>query len=104
MDSGMLDAALRPSHCRISLSSQEKTMAGGPETTLAHWANFPLIFPQFPPFSTFFVLVLGTSSCLKTSVLMLLLYWGYRIVGFSHTFTRFHTFFVHFHHNHSFLG
>ena len=55
----------------------------------AHWANFPLIFPQFPPFSAFFVPVLGTHCYLKTDILMLPSHWGYGIFGLSPFFTHF---------------
>ena len=61
------------------------------ESTLAlqaRQANFPLIFPRFPPFSAFFVPALGTRCCLKTDILMLLSHWGYGIFGFSPFFTH----------------
>ena len=35
---------------------------------------------------------LQTRCCLKMDILMLPSHWGYRIFGFSHTFTCFHTF------------
>ena len=43
--------------------------------------DFPLIFPQFPPFFAFFVPVLGTRCCLITDILMLLSHWGYPHYG-----------------------